>query len=219
MLYWIYLAVLSIAFTSSLIDFRLHALDLKLFSFFLGLTIFTETLAHMAFRFHWDSDYAIYNCFMLPEYCLYALFFRSIIRDDRVKRILAIFFFGFPPIWIGTTIWLKITTWNSYIVLIGDAATVGMCARYLFEVFESEELTDLKTSAEFWITSGTLMYCCCEIPITGRLNFIATDKKTTLLLEDVLQILNILMYFTIIYAYQCRRLINITRSWSTASRA
>jgi hypothetical protein len=217
-MYWTYLAVLSISFICSLIDFRLHTPDLKLFSIFLGLTVVTETLANIAIKFQWETNYIIYNSFMLPEYCLYTLFFRSIIRNARIKKVLTVFLMLFPVIWAATTWRLKITTWNSYIVLIGDAATVVMCATYLFEVFVSDELIDLKTSAEFWITSGTLMYCCCEIPITGRLNFLAHDKQVTLVLEDVLQGLNIVMYITIIYAYQCRRLINIMKSWSKALR-
>jgi hypothetical protein len=218
-MYWTYLAVLAVSFICSLIDFRRHSHALKIFCIFLGLTVLTETLANIAIKFHWETDYVIYNSFMLPEYCLYTLFFRSIIRTPRIKKALTVFLFLCPVIWSVTTWRLGITTWNSYMILIGDAATVGMCAWFLFEVFASEELIDLTTSAEFWITASTFMYCCCEIPITGRLNFLANDKRTTLLLEDVLQILNILMYLTIIYAYQCRRLINIMRSWSTAWRA
>lgn len=214
MLYWTYLFVLCVSFLCSLIRFRQHTHALKIFSIFLGLTVVTETLANIAIYYHWETNYIIYNSFMLPEYCLYALFFKSIIRNTRIKGVLSAYLLIFPLIWIATTVWLHITTWNSYAVLIGDAATVGMCAAYLFEVLASEELIDLKTSAEFWITAGTLIYCCSEIPITGRLNYLAAHhKQVTLWLEDVLQILNILMYLTIIYAYLCRRLTNTTRSW------
>jgi hypothetical protein len=213
LLYWSYLFVLSVSFLCSLFRFRSHTPDLKIFSAFLGLTVITETLANIAIYYHWKTNYIVYNSFMLPEYCLYAAFFKSIIQDTRVQKALTGFMLIFPLIWIGTTLTLHISTWNSYAILIGDAATVGMCAAYLFEVFASEDASDLKTSSEFWITAATLMYCCCEIPITGRLNYLAVHhKKVTMWLEDVLQILNILMYLTITYAFLCRRPIITMRS-------
>jgi hypothetical protein len=187
---------------------------LKLFSVFLGISIVTEILAAVAVPFfHFKSNYPVYGAFMLVEYSLYALFFKFVIQHHRIRQIINAFLLSFPVVWATTTFFVfGPRHWNSYVILFGDAITIGMCVAYFYEVFVSEDLLDFRTSPEFWIVAATLIYSCCELPITGMLNYLAANYETQALwLENALQILNILMYLMILYAYLCRRLINTTK--------
>jgi hypothetical protein len=197
---------------------------LKLFSVLLGITLLTEILANLARGpLKWETNHAIYNLFMLIEYCLYAVYFKAIIQNVSVRKAINLFLYTFPVVWVVITFVLVrgLNIWNSYIIIYGDAATVCMCIIYLFEVYASDEPADLATSPEFWIAASLLMFSCCEIPYTGRLNYMVDRQQSAALwLNITMQILNILLYITIIYAYQCRRLTTIiTKYWPTAWRA
>ena len=214
MFYKLYIITLCLSFLCSLIGFRLHTPHLKLFSIFLGITVLTEALAELVIHvLHYDTNYSVYVAFMLIEYMLYAVYFRYLIRNSRIRQIINAFLLAFPVVWASTTFLVfGRAHWNSYMILFGDVFTISLCAAWFHESFISEELIDFRASPEFWIAAGTFIYSCCEIPITGILNYL-TDNYINLAigLKNVLQILNILMYLMITYAYLCRRLTNTTK--------
>jgi len=215
MIYTIYLDTLGACFLCSLISFRLHyPIHLKLFSLSLGLGLVTEILAvYVIKHYHLSNNYLIYSSYMLVEYCLYAVYFKFIIHGSKARQFISAFLMAFPVVWIITTFYIfHKNGWNSYVVLFGDAFTIAMCIVYFREVFISDQLIDFKVSPEFWIAAALLIFSCCELPITGILNYLAVKyQKEALLLEDVLQLLNIFMYLIIIYAYLCRLLTNTTK--------
>jgi hypothetical protein len=217
---YIYLLILGACLACSLIGFRRHRPHLQLFSVLLALTVVTEIFANLASGpLAWKTNYPIYNTFMLPEYCLYTLFFKAIIRNATVKRMLDIFLLIILAAWVTTNFGLlKISVWNSYMILIGDTLTIFMAAYYLSEFVIADEEIPVSTSTEFWIAASIFMYSACEIPITGRLNYLTHDETAIKWLVFTLDILNIIMFLTIIYAYRCSRLINIMSSWLTALR-
>ena len=193
---------------------------MKLFCLLLGLTVATEIFANLASGpLAWKTNYPIYNSFMLPEYCLYSLFFKAIIRNAKVKRMIDFFLLIILAAWIITNFGLlKISVWNSYMIIVGDILTIFLAACYLYEFVNADEEVRVSTSTEFWIAASIFMYSACEIPITGRLNYITNDDKVAFWLVFTLDILNIIMFLTIIYAYRCSRLMTIMSSWWTALR-
>lgn len=217
---YIYLLILGVCFGCSLIGFRRRRPHLQLFSVLLGLTVITEIFANLASGpLAWKTNYPIYNTFMLPEYCLYALFFKAIIRNAKIKRLLNVFLLLILAAWVTTNFGLlKISVWNSYMILFGDTLTIFMAGYYLYEFVIADEEVPVSTSPEFWIAASIFVYSACEIPITGRLNYLTHDETAIKWLVFTLDILNIIMFLTIIYAFRCSRLINIMSSWSTAWR-
>jgi len=215
LIYTIYIITLSVCFICSLISFRLHyPFHLRLFAVFLGISLVTEIAANLVMHaLHLKSNYSIYSAFMLIEYCIYAVYFRSIIHNKKTRRFLNAFLVAFPVVWTATTFFVfGRHHWNSYVILLGDAFTTAMCVVYFREVFISDELIDFKSSPEFWIVAGLIIYSCCEIPITGMLNYLATNYvPEALLLENALQLLNIFLCIIIIYAYLCPLLTNTTK--------
>jgi hypothetical protein len=209
-----YLISVLMSFLISLISFKFkYPVHLQLFSIFLGITVITEMIANfMLDTFNLTRNYPVYNCFILLQYPLLAYYFKLIITSKSTKYVISLFMIFFPLLWLLSIILIfGLNNWNSYAVMLGDLFVIIVGARYLYELFTSDELIDFKTSPEFWIAAALIFYCCCELPITGILNCLYGETGNSLL-NKILQILNIIMYSTFIYAYLCRRMTNTTKS-------
>lgn len=199
----VYMTVLSLCCLCSLVSWKYgYARHMKLFSILLGLSLITECIATILKHFN-RSNHAVYSWFMLFEYCLYALFFRSLLRHRRAQRAIDIFLLVFPFTWAATTFLVfSVHGWNSYSLLLGDVFTIILCLIFFYELFTSEELRNFVEIPEFWIAAATFSYSCCEIPITGMLNYLSDNYETVAVkLTKVLQVLNILMYLIITVAF------------------
>jgi hypothetical protein len=209
-----YLVTVLISFLISLISFQFkYPIHLKLFSVFLAITVCTELIANFLLDYlNLKNNYIVYNYFILVQYPLLAYFFRAIIVSKRIKNIAVLFMFIFPAFWLVTTIFVfGLNNWNSYSVMLGDLFVICVASRYLFELFTSDQLINFTVSSEFWIAAALFFYCCCEIPITGLLNYLYGDSGNSFL-TSILQILNIIMYLIFIYAFLCRRMTSTTKS-------
>lgn len=208
----IYIAIVVLSFLCSLVIFRLRTpFHLMLFSLFLGITAITEIFANFVIRLlHMKSNFPIYNIFILIEYPLLAFYFKHVISSRVLKKIIVAFLFIYPVSWtIIFSFFLRLNEWNTYGVMAGDLFIIILGARYLYEIFTSEKLIDFRKSSEFWIAVSLVFFSCCELPITGILNFLEQDWNTTRQLLTILQLLNIIMYAIFIYAFLCR--LNITK--------
>lgn len=204
------------SFICSLISFKSrYSFHLKLFSVFIGFSLLTEILARFGLKFfHLESNYLIYNVYLLIEYIVYAFYFKSIMPFNRIKKIINLFILVISIIWVVTTfVVFKLTGWNSYLVVLGDLFIICMSVLYFYKAFISENLINFQTTPEFWIAAGSFIYACCELPITGILNHLVKNYATlTIDLYDILQLLNILMYTIFIYAFLCPLMINTAKS-------
>jgi hypothetical protein len=204
----LYLITLNMCFGCSLISFKLHfPFHLRLFSILIGLAVATEFAVPIwLHNFHHSTNYPVYDIYMLLEYGLYAFYFKMIIQKRWMRQVIFCFIAVLPIVWVITTFFIAGFTakWNVYMVLFGDSFAVAMCIGYFYEAFISDRLIDFKTSPEFWIAVGILFYSCCEIPVSGMLNYLeANYQPTAMVVLSALQILNILMYSIFIYAYLC----------------
>jgi hypothetical protein len=206
LLSYFYILIVIISFICSLVSFRLlYPFHLKLFSILLFITVVTELISNFFLTpLHLNSNYPVYNIFTLIEYPLLGLFFRIIITNKNFKILCLAFIIIFPIFWFYIFLFVyKLDEWNSYGIIFGDLFIITFAARYLYELFTSNELIQFGKHTEFWISVALIFYCCCELPITGILNFWINDSKTTLRLLNILQLLNIAMYSIFIYAFLC----------------
>jgi hypothetical protein len=214
LLFYVYISVLALAFFVSLLSFKLTAAThLKLFSIFLGLSLITEICAnYMLDVLNLDNNFLVYYCYMLIEYLMFAYYFKLIISSKTAKALINIFITIFPFVWLFTGMFIfKGKNWNSYVVMFGDLFTICISARYLYELFIADKLIDFKRSAEFWIAAALIFYSCCELPITGILNYLYSNDAS---LNSLLQVLNIVMYLVFIYAFLCRTINFMKSSYS-----
>ena len=196
-------------------SFRLrYSAPLKLFSIFLGVTVVTESCAYyLPGMMHLKTNYPIYNIFMLVEYCIYVSYFKLIIKSKKRRSLINVSFYLIPVAWFLTTfLRFGLFQWNSYMIIIGDCLVICFCVFNFYELFTAKQLRDLKSNPEFWISVGIFIYSCCELPITGLLNFLGQNFATNILyFYDILQVLNIFMYSIFIYAYLCPIKTNTTK--------
>lgn len=207
---YIYIAAIAISFLVSLKSFRYHyPKHLKLFSLLLGSTLLVETTANFFLRILHINKYrsGLYTIFSLIEFVVYAYFFYLITETKWVKKMLGLFIFLFPPVWIGVVfLSYGFNDWNSTAMAIIGFFTVCFALLYIYHLSLSEQLTDLSRNSEFWIAIGLIIFYSCEIPYLGTLHYL-NQKYLGLsrMLLNVSLIINSIMYFLFTYAFLCRR--------------
>ena len=205
----IYIVMIAVAFIASLVEGRRATLPahLKIFSGLLGLTLAVECFAAYGVKaFHLHTNVPAYNIFMLVEFWVYGWYYRMIIRTPWMKKIIDWFLWLFPVFWIVVVFFVfGLQKWNSYLVIGGSLFTICFSFAFYYQLFTNPEDINLKTSPEFWIATGMIIFYTCNLPYIGMLNFLVKNylplAKTFL---AVLKILNILMYSLFTYAYLCR---------------
>lgn len=208
MLIYIVIAVIGIAFLSSLRAFRLDfPLHLKVFSLLLGLDFLVEFFSTViVHRFHLRTNVPLYNCFMLVEFWIYGWFFRTVLTSPLLKRLIGYYLVLLPVFWVIVVFFVfGLRQWNSYLAITGSLFTVSMAAAFYFQLFTAPELTRLTSSPEFWIATGLIILYTCDLPYLGTLNFMSREylplaKK----LLFIIQLLNIIMYSLFTMGFLCR---------------
>ena len=202
-----YILILCCTFFCSLLSFRCKDFThLKLFSLLIGIGVLTEILAaYGPAIFRIESNYPFYDVYLLIQYIVYGVYFKHVLPSGTIRNSIFPYLSGLAIFWCYTSFSLfKFMAWNSYIIIAGDLFTVLYCCYYFYSSFTSERQLDFSRSPEFWIAAGLFIYSCCELPITGILNYIASHyPDLTMELFTVLQVLNILMYSIFMYAFLC----------------
>ena len=202
---FIYILSILVAFLSSLRSFRLDfPFHLRLFSTLLGLALFVEITAAVLGWIH-RSNYWVYNSFTIIEFWMYGYFFRSLLPERTMQRLILVFLVIFPIFWFITVFhFFGFTGWDSYVMIAGSFFSVLCCLLYYYRILTAHEITNLRTLPEFWIATGMLIFYMAALPYFGSLNFlIQYHMKVAQNLLIVLMCLNICMYTFITYGYLC----------------
>lgn len=202
------ISAIGLAFAFSLISFRLNASrHLKLFSLLLGATFIVEWFAIFGVRiFHFGTNVPLYNCFMLIEFWLYGLYYKSVIDTPWVKKTIVGYLIAYPLCWLGTTLFIfGLHKWNSYICLTGSFFTISFSALYFYQVFTSERLVSLTRHTEFWIATAMILFYSMNLPYLGILSYLVKHHLSLALsLLSFLEISSIAMYTIFSFAYLCQ---------------
>ena len=205
MLTYIYLAAIAVAFLASLTVWRPGGpVHLRLFSVLLGLDLCTECVAVWMMMSHQKNSW-LYNSFMLVEYWSYAYFFYRIIEFPRMKKIIQVYLVSFPVFWVFVVCLVTFHRWNSYVFNVGSFCTICFASVYYYQLFTRPDLVRLQRQPEYWIATGLILFYSCVLPLLGMLNFLVINfPMIGKLFVPVLDILNIILYSFITYAYLCR---------------
>jgi hypothetical protein len=206
---YIVITCIAIAFLSSLNAFRLDfPIHLKVFSLLLGFDLLVELSANVLLGpvFHLRSNVAFYNISMLVEFWTYAWFYRTVLENRLLKRLIGYYLVLLPVFWVVVVFFVfGIDHWNSYFSILGSLFTVCMAAAFYYQLFTASDLIRLTVSPEFWISTGLILFFTCNLPYLGMLNFITREYLTLAAkLLAMLQILNIIMYSLFTLAFLCR---------------
>ncbi|HEV3412810.1 MAG TPA: hypothetical protein VG101_10040 [Puia sp.] len=209
MVYYTTLTVICLSFLSSLIAFRLdYPFHLKLISGLLGFTVISELFITKLIHHIWKGTTNIpwYNIVMLVEFFVYAWYYYCILKNKALRKIILAYLIILPISWFILTFRVfHLTNWNSHIDIAGSIFTVCLSVALYHQLFTAPELVRLSKSPEFWIATALILYYSGSLPFTSMLDFL-TEKVRPLAKSfvTILQILNILLYTLIGYAYLCR---------------
>ncbi len=202
----IYISFIAIAFGCSLIGFKLHPLHLKLLCLIIGFDLVSE-LTGLYFYSLIKTNLPVYNIVLLGEFVGYAYFFNIITKNQWLKKLTLIFMIIFPLFWIiAVFILFGFLNWNSYVYIVGSLFIIFFATAYYYELIKGKEIQNLRSSSEFWIATGLIIFFAANLPFLGMYNFLIVNYKDLAnSFGSVLRILNIVMYSLFAYAYLCRR--------------
>lgn len=204
---YVYFIVLS--FLASLIIYsrrtRIYAY-FKLFPPFLLLTLAVESYgSYLSFK--GQDNVIIYNFFSIFEFCFYFFFIRSIIKSEKVKKILLITALLYALLaCINIVFVLKIKSFHITSYVIGCLLITIACVYYFFELLRFPRVSKLHYNPTFWICTGILFFYCCSFPLYGLLNYWNGISK--LVLNNFMQIasvINIFLYSLFTIGFLCIR--------------
>jgi hypothetical protein len=156
---------------------------------------------------------------MVVQYPILALYYKQILVFRTIKVALNLFLVLYPLFWLSIFVFVYGSNqWNAYATMVGDLFIIIFSVCYLYELFTSEKLVAFRKHSEFWIAVALIFYSCCELPITGIINYLLQDwgdnehnaprqaliEYSIFNLYSILRILNIIMYSIFIYAFVCR---------------
>ena len=207
----VYFVTLVIAFVVSLFKFKSLPKHLRMFSILLGLTVLVEYISMYHARtintfFNWHGKSWLYDPFGLIEFSAYFYYFYLVISIPVIKKAIKLLLWLYPVFWLFTVVFIfKLSSWNSYIAIIGGACTVLLVLAYLYQLLQIDSIIQIKYSTEFWIAIGLFIFYSCEIPYFGTLNFLIKNYPNLAVdLANLFLVIDTIMYLIFSYAFLCR---------------
>jgi hypothetical protein len=180
-------------------------LYLKLLPLFLLITLGVEFAGFWMFR-HYGSNMALYNFYLVFNFCFFLFVLRAIISDPFFKKLGLIVILTYGALAVFNLFYFqKLHTWNSITYSLGSLLIVAFCIYYFLELFRKPKSTKLTTEPAFWIVSGLLFFYCCSFPFLGLNNLVQHAPEVIKRnLSTILTVLNILLYLLFSIAFLCR---------------
>ena len=147
-----------------------------------------------------------YNFFVFVEFMFYAYFFKQVIVNPHVKKLLNLFLWMFPVLWyVFAFICFNILEWNSYSFLLGGTFTIFFALFYCYELITLNDTISLIDEGGFWIAVGLIICYACDFSYMGMFRYLTTNfSQLATNLKKVHLITNSIMYLLFAYAFLCK---------------
>lgn len=203
----VYVYFIALSFLASLTLYSQKGAEfyLRLFPFFLLLSLVSETTA-VYLMVHRLPNAPLYNFFTVIEFSFYFFCLSNIIRNARVRRILLRTIFVYAVLALTNIFFIqKLRTFHSITYSIGSLVLVIFCIYYFYELFREPKAVNLMSEPPFWICSGLLFFYCCSFPVVGPLNLLRTIPAVTIqTFDSIITLLNVFLYSMFTVAFLCR---------------
>jgi hypothetical protein len=203
MVYSAYLTVLVISLLSSItVYFQINAPRyLRFFLYLLATTLAVEMTAR-----YLNPNTPLYNLYTVFEFVFYFAVLEAVITSRRVKNRIRLLIWVYPSLALINIFFVqRIYTFHSITYALGSLLILIVSIYYFFELFQMKQPINLVREPSFWICSGLLFYYSCTFPIFGYFNFFIHAPKIIIYNgENIVLILNILMYLLFTIALLCR---------------
>ena len=196
-------------------SFRQHwPLSYKLFSLLLCIVFCVELTAiswtlYLANLRGWPwsaSNLWLYNMFLVPQYCLYAVVYYLETRSVLVKRTIlsaALFFTVFAIFNAG---WLQgLHNVDSYTLALANSIVIFMTLTWFNQLLHEKEIRRLGSHPLVWISAGAFIFHAANLPYLLSLNYLVrVNLPLAIALFYVFLALNCLMYTFYTIAFLCQ---------------
>jgi hypothetical protein len=180
-------------------------LYLRLFTWFLFLTIIVETIASVLSE-RKIYNILLYNIFTSFEFIFYFWVLRQVITGETVRKILSYCLLLYPLLSLAEIIIrLKANGFHAITYSLGCLLIVALCIYYFIELFQRPHAANLFSESTFWICSGLLFYYSCSFPFFALSNYLTNVQNIIVRnLSFILNMMNILLYSSFTIAFLCR---------------
>lgn len=199
----LFIQLISLLVSSSLLFRRNIPKYLKLFPFFLLLTVIIEIIGWQLVD-RGINTAILYNLFTTFEFEFYLFLLYNIIQSPKAKRTILYCICAYPLLVAVNICFIQVNAFHSITYALGCLLIVAVCIYYFFELFQLPKSVDLKKEPAFWICSGLLFFYCCSFPLFALSNYLHSVSVIILRnLASVVTILNVLLYTSFIVAFLC----------------
>jgi hypothetical protein len=182
-----------------------NAAYLFYFPFFLFLTVCVEITGTWLGQNH-KPNTLLYDLFTVILFPFYFHFFSQVIHFPAIQKKIKLILFFFPVLSLVDIFFIQGPgVFNTYTYSLGALLIVIMGVIYFFQLFNTNQNTNLLREPAFWIITGLLFSFATSLSLLGVINYVSTLSKNTIsLLFKLLSFVNTILYILYIIAFICR---------------
>ena len=168
--------------------------QLKYVFYFLMYVALNEFLASVFYPVFGLPAYALYNVYVMLNFCFFIAWYHSLLESASRRRVLKFFFFAFLIFWTFESIYLQNFTREevTHSFTLGVLFLIVAVGFYFKEMLTREVVLHITQSPYFWISFGILVYCVTYLPFYLTLSMI--NQENPVVLNLTLFLINCIQY-------------------------
>ncbi len=156
-----------VAIVGTLTYFKYRHNSLRYFLLYLWAIVLLELIGNVMQSQFDNSNLWLYNAFIILEFPLLILWYRSFISNVRIRKVLFLVI-GLFLIFAAINTWVMQSMWNvfqSFNFIAGAISLIVSILLYFNEVLHTERILVIQHGLLFWISVGFLFFYASVIPI------------------------------------------------------
>lgn len=197
--------IIGLSFVVSLLSFFYkYPSYLKIFSFYLLVTLFVELLGRYI-RINNGNNHLLYSIHTSLGIIFFSFFYQRISHSSLLKTIIRWFMILYPIIVTINIFFIQgIYRFHTYTYTIGCIFIVFLCLNYFKNLIQKSSDNDIITNPMFWISTALLFFFSVDIIFTTAINNLWKNYKSLAQTATlVVYYLNYIMYLIFTLAFIC----------------
>ncbi len=159
------------------------------FLYFLWFTVTVELLG-TELRYSDQSNYWLYNLYMVASFLFYLHWYHTILENKTLKQVIVMFAGGFLCVAVWNASRETMNSYHEFTFVVGAIFTLVCTLFHFWQLLNSDEVLMVRYRLSFWISTGLLLFNMGMIPfmlLSDYFNFIgSTYYVVTIVLLNVL---------------------------------
>jgi hypothetical protein len=174
---FIHFLCLSVALIAYVLNRKRKTTFIKLAAVYLLVTLLLDGFAAAIWLTDFMSAYVDHNLFVYHlltpiQYSIIVLMYRSVIRNQRYRKILS---YTIPVFWLlsvlNAAFLQPLSYYTSYTLLLKYVLSISFVLYFFFEILHAEHYFDLPSEPAFWISTGILFHSIGNVFVQGAINY------------------------------------------------